>query len=80
MSEPVRPFLPDEAAGTGKQTPAVPANGVTAPPLFARFRRALRDRLSARLPETMREAQHAIRLCGVVLSERGERFGCAARR
>src|SRR5688572_14577485 len=75
MSERGKSFFPDEAAGTGEQTPAVPANGVAIPPLFARFRRALRDRASARLPETMREAQHVIKLCGVMLSERGDVSG-----
>jgi malonyl-CoA decarboxylase len=68
-------LLPDEAAGTGEQTPAVPAKSVRIPPLFARFRRSLRDRTLERLPETMREAQHLIRLCGVMLSERGEVSG-----
>ena len=75
MSERGRSFFPDKTAGTGEQTPAVPANGVTTAPLFARFRRALRDRTSARVPETMREAQQVIRLCGVMLSERGDVSG-----
>jgi malonyl-CoA decarboxylase len=75
MSEPGKSFLPDEPAGTGEQTPAGPASDVTIPPLFARFRRSLRNRASARLPETMRDAQHVIRLCGVMLSERGDVSG-----
>jgi malonyl-CoA decarboxylase len=75
MSEHGRSFLPNEAAGTGEQTSTVPANAVTTPPLFARFRRSLRNRTSARLPATMREAQEVIRLCGVILSERGDVSG-----
>jgi hypothetical protein len=75
MSEHGRSFLPNEAAGTGEQTSTVPANGVTTPPLFARFRRSLRNRTSERLPATMREAQEVIRLCGVILSERGDVSG-----
>jgi malonyl-CoA decarboxylase len=75
MSERRKSFLPDEPAGTGEQAPAVPANGVTVPPLFARFRRSFRDRTWARLPVTTREAQQVIRLCEVMLSERGEVSG-----
>ena len=75
MSEHGRSLLPNEAAGTGEQTSTVPANGVTTPPLFARFRRSLRNRTSERLPATMREAQEVIRLCGVILSERGDVSG-----
>jgi malonyl-CoA decarboxylase len=75
MSERRKSFFPDEPAGTGEQAPAVPANGVTVPPLFARFRRSFRDRTWARLPVTTRKAQQVIRLCEVMLSERGDVSG-----
>jgi malonyl-CoA decarboxylase len=75
MSEPAKTVFPDEAAGTADQTPAVPASGATIPPLFARFRASLRNRTSARVPATVRDAQHVIELCGVMLSERGDVSG-----
>jgi malonyl-CoA decarboxylase len=75
MSEPGKSLPTDEASGTAEQTPEVPASQVTIPPLFARFRASLRNRASARVPEALRDAQHVIKLCGVMLSERGDVSG-----